>query len=241
MIPFFDGLGKKIVDISPSDIQQYFVNKLNDGLSPNTIVKHQTILRGVFCYAVQQGLIPFNPLDRVLAPKKVESVVKYFTNGQLELILSKVSGTVIEPAVYIAIYCGFRRGEVLGVKWKAVDFAKGIITMSHPKITKESAEMMLELDAEDTDIDDGIPDLSDYIQMVQDQQINEEDYIESVLSELSEEKRRLYTLYYLNKESMREIALLFGVEEAAMRMRFVRLRREIRTIAAAVAVKYFIS
>jgi len=102
-------------------------------------------------------------------------------------------------------------------------------------------QMMLELDAEDTDIDDGIPDLSDYIQMVQDQQINEEDYIESVLSELSEEKRRLYTLYYLNKESMREIALLFGVEEAAMRMRFVRLRREIRTIAAAVAVKYFIS
>jgi len=102
-------------------------------------------------------------------------------------------------------------------------------------------QMMLELDAEDTDIDDETTDLSDYIQMVQDQQINEEDYIESVLSELSEEKRRLYTLYYLNKESMREIALLFGVEEAAMRMRFVRLRREIRTIAAAVAVKYFIS
>jgi len=102
-------------------------------------------------------------------------------------------------------------------------------------------QMMLELAAEDTDIDDETTDLSDYIQMVQDQQINEEDYIESVLSELSEEKRRLYTLYYLNKESMREIALLFGVEEAAMRMRFVRLRREIRTIAAAVAVKYFIS
>lgn len=72
-----------------------------------------------------------------------------------------------------------------------------------------------------------------------DRQIDEYQYIESVLSGLTEEKRKLYNLYYINHLSMAEIAGMFGVKEPAIRMRYVRLRREIGEIVTAIAEENF--
>jgi RNA polymerase sigma-70 factor (ECF subfamily) len=77
------------------------------------------------------------------------------------------------------------------------------------------------------------------IEKVLDEEINEGDYIETVLGRLSEDKRNLYTLYYINKLTMAEIAVRLGAEEPAVRMRYVRLRREIKTIIAEVAEQNF--
>lgn len=72
-----------------------------------------------------------------------------------------------------------------------------------------------------------------------DRKIDEWDYVEHVLSQLSDEKRALYTQYYVDKKSMAEIARSHGVPEPTMRMRFVRLRREIRAIVSEIAEKSF--
>lgn len=77
------------------------------------------------------------------------------------------------------------------------------------------------------------------IEIVRDARINEEEYTELVLSSLSDENLHLYTEYYLCKKSMEEIAGALGIEQPALRMRYVRLRREIRAIAARVAEEYF--
>jgi RNA polymerase sigma-70 factor (ECF subfamily) len=77
------------------------------------------------------------------------------------------------------------------------------------------------------------------IEKVLDEEINEGDYIEAVLGRLSEDKRNLYTFYYINKQTMAGIAARLGVEEPAVRMRYVRLRREIKTIIAEVAEQNF--
>ena len=74
-----------------------------------------------------------------------------------------------------------------------------------------------------------------------DKEIDEEDYIKAVLDTLTDEKRRLYALYYADKKSMAEIALLLGIEETALRMRYVRLRREIRASISKIAEQYFSS
>ena len=90
--------------------------------------------------------------------------------------------------------------------------------------------------------DSGIFEQSDIyseIEAVLDSEIDELEYVETVLSSLSTEKRRLYSLYYINKNSMAEIASLLELEEAAVRMRFVRLRREIREIVDKLAEEKF--
>ncbi len=84
-----------------------------------------------------------------------------------------------------------------------------------------------------------IVDINAGIESVLDSQVDEFAYIETVLSKLTDEKRKLYSLYYLNKNSMAEIAQLLGLEETAVRMRYVRLRREIQTIVSQVARENF--
>lgn len=106
------------------------------------------------------------------------------------------------------------------------------------KTRRESfARMLREIsnDAETVEV----ADLNADIITMLDKQIDEQEYIEEVLSQLTDEKRKFYSLYYLSKKSMSEIATLLGVEEAAVRMRYVRLRREIRSIALEVIKQNF--
>ncbi len=65
-------------------------------------------------------------------------------------------------------------------------------------------------------------------------------YLEAVLSRLDDEKRRLYALRYLEKKSMAEIAVLLALRDEALRMRYVRLRREIREIVGEIAEQNFV-
>lgn len=108
------------------------------------------------------------------------------------------------------------------------------------KTRRESFSRMLrELSGSDDATE--IVDLYAEIETALDNEINELEYIETVLSRLTNEKRKLYSLYYLNNKSMAEIAVLLDLEEAAVRMRYVRLRREIRAIVSEVAEQNFCS
>lgn len=107
------------------------------------------------------------------------------------------------------------------------------------KVRRQSFTRMLHEQRGDDEIEQ-IRDQSLSIEAMLDKQVNEEDYMEAVLSQLTDEKRRLYTLYYVSRKNMPEIALLLGLSETAVRMRYVRLRREIREIVSQVSEKYFI-
>lgn len=102
---------------------------------------------------------------------------------------------------------------------------------------KSFSRMLRELSTDEENVE--ITDLYAEIETMLDNQINELEYVEAVLSRLGKEKRMLYGLYYLNNKSMAEISVLLGLEETAVRMRFVRLRREIRAIVSEVASQNF--
>lgn len=90
--------------------------------------------------------------------------------------------------------------------------------------------------------DDQVESPSDFLSLedITDKQIDESNYAQYVLSQLSEEKSLLYSLYYTEQKSMKEIASILGIKESTARMRYVRLRREIRSIVTDIAEKYFI-
>jgi RNA polymerase sigma-70 factor (ECF subfamily) len=83
-------------------------------------------------------------------------------------------------------------------------------------------------------------DLYDELQMRYDQEIDEGRYIPTVLAALSEEKQALYRLHYLENKSYREIAQSLGTTEVNLRMKYVRLRREIKHIVQSIAKENFI-
>lgn len=49
-------------------------------------------------------------------------------------MLNEVIGTKLEIPVMIDCFYGFRRSEVIGLKWSAIDFEKDTITQSNGKL-----------------------------------------------------------------------------------------------------------
>jgi RNA polymerase sigma-70 factor (ECF subfamily) len=82
----------------------------------------------------------------------------------------------------------------------------------------------------DENIPAGEADLCEAILRDRDRRIDESVYAGQVIGRLDPEQRRLYALRYVDRRPIRDIAAGQGVSEPAMRMRLVRLRREIQDI-----------
>lgn len=83
-------------------------------------------------------------------------------------------------------------------------------------------------------------DVYDELQSHYDKKINENCYIDNIFKKLSKEKQLLYKLYYIDNRNYKEIAKMLGVNEATLRMRYVRLRRQIKKLPHHIAKENFI-
>lgn len=139
VIPYFEALGLTVREIKPVHIQKYYNLKHGEGLSASTIEKHRSVIRGAFVYARDiLEIIETIPSDRAKLPKKETTPPTYYTEKELEKLFKVVDGETVESAVRLCATYGFRRSEVLGLKWDAIDFERGTITVRHTIIREGS-------------------------------------------------------------------------------------------------------
>jgi integrase len=130
VIPYFEALGLPVQEIKPVHIQKYYNMKHDDGLSASTIEKHRSVIRGTFLYARDiLEIIETIPSDRAKLPKKETTPPDYYTEQELEKLFKVMDGETVESAVRLCATYGFRRSEVLGLKWEVVDFERKTITV----------------------------------------------------------------------------------------------------------------
>ncbi len=72
-----------------------------------------------------------------------------------------------------------------------------------------------------------------------DKKINEFDFISDIIDMLTEDKKKLYIMYYIKNKTMEEIAKELGISYSAVRMRYVRLRKEIKALVQEFAEENF--
>lgn len=89
---------------------------------------------------------------------------------------------------------------------------------------RTSAELL------DENTPDGDGDLSDTLLKTYDRQIDETAYAGQVLQDLDSGQRALYEKRYVERLPIRDISQELGTSEPAMRMRLVRLRRDIQEV-----------
>lgn len=114
-------------ELTPLRIQGYLYEKMNQGLSPNTVIKHYVMLTTALGMAVRLEMLERSPMDRVTPPKKKEARFSFYSPEQLQLLFSAVSGTMMELPVKLAAYLGLRRSEICGLRWKHVDLEVGLL------------------------------------------------------------------------------------------------------------------
>ena len=135
---------KKITlqNIKPKHIQEFYQYLLDEGLSGNTVKHYHANIRKALQYAMKTDIILSNPADKVDLPKIEEYKPKFYTSDEVKILLNEVIGTKLEIPVMIDCFYGFRRSEVIGLKWSAVDFENDTITIDHT-ITQSSGKLII--------------------------------------------------------------------------------------------------
>ena len=130
----------KMIEVTPFVLQQ-FVNELVEktNLASSTIHKIFDVLKVSFAKAVKLKIIKENPIVLVDLPKIKKSEMKVWDINQVNFFLENVSN-IKRPSKYITAYLlalltGMRQGEILGLRWRDIDFQTKQIfitqTLSH--------------------------------------------------------------------------------------------------------------
>lgn len=93
-------------------------------------------------------MIPKNPTDMVDRPKISKYNACYYNEEEMAALFEATKHDSIAVVIQLAAYYGLRRSEVLGIRWSAIDFQRGTISINH-KVTEGKAGGKKVLYAED--------------------------------------------------------------------------------------------
>lgn len=146
----------EIGDVLLANLNQDHVRKLygaKAGYSLNTRQRLHGVLRAALEDAVEDGLIAKNPCSRKLRPARegifnrnlsysvaeIDDIpddedgdnerINAMTDEELDRFLQAVRGTRFFAAHLLAIRRGLRRGEILGLRWRDIDFRRKTLTV----------------------------------------------------------------------------------------------------------------
>jgi integrase len=120
-------------------------------MNPRTLGKVLTHLRAVFAEAVVDQIIYANPCEGVRKPKSapLEHVGTVFDFDQaarfheLGEALHAAGVCALWPAIRTCVSIGLRRSEVMGLRWKDVDFKNKILRIRHTNVLQTDGTMGL--------------------------------------------------------------------------------------------------
>ncbi len=116
--------------LSAPAIQGYLNQNLQKGLSATTVRYHAAILGEALRRAVRWGLLARNPIEFVDLPRRVRREMRVLDEEQVRLFLGEAKKSSPHHPLYLAaITTGMRQGELLGLRWRDLDFVLGAATI----------------------------------------------------------------------------------------------------------------
>ncbi len=139
--PFFSG--RELAKIGPRDIERYIATKLGT-LAPKTVRNHLGTMHSVFELGMRMGWCERNPVKLADRPviKSTETRIKFLDQAELERLLAvsyppDAFGS-IEAVLYLtASMTGLRQGELIGLRWRDVDFEARRVRVVSPYVRGE--------------------------------------------------------------------------------------------------------
>ena len=127
----------KLKALTPPHVRRLYQEKLDAGLSPRTVQYVHVVLQRALKQAVNDGLIPRNVCAAVDPPQVRREEIRPLDRDQVRALLKAASEDRLEALYVVAIHCGLRQGELLGLKWEDVDLEAGTL---HVRRTLSSAK-----------------------------------------------------------------------------------------------------
>ena len=125
--------------ITGRQIQQ-FINELvlngknmqtGKPLSRKTAMHHLSFISDVFSYAVRMDIVSDNPCRKVYVPKGGKKEKEIYSIEEIEQLFRLLEDAPLKYRTFftLAVYTGFRRGELMGLEWKDIDFESGVVSV----------------------------------------------------------------------------------------------------------------
>ncbi len=139
--PFFGGT--ELDKIEPRNVERYIALKLKT-LAPKTVRNHLNTMHSVFELGMRMGWCERNPVKLADRPviKTTETRIKFLDQAELEKLLALPypddAFGQIEPTLYLtAAMTGLRQGELIGLRWRDVDFDARKVRVVSPYVRGE--------------------------------------------------------------------------------------------------------
>jgi len=136
---YFDNQGITIQELRTEDIAKYLAYKQagdkENGIKPMAAASlsyHKTVINGAICYAIDIAkVITENAALSVPAPKRYRRLPSFYTGAQLSEVFELMADEAMYSVIVLTATFGFRRQEVLGLRWSAINEQAGTITVCH--------------------------------------------------------------------------------------------------------------
>ena len=126
--PYFRQRNLTLRELEARHLQMFYSEMLRK-VKPNTVIHYHAIIHSALKYAVKTDMLVQNVADKVDRPKKNSFQPVFLSAEEMQKMFEALRGTKLELPVLVAAFYGFRRGEVLGRKWDAIDFERGTISV----------------------------------------------------------------------------------------------------------------
>jgi integrase len=128
----------KLAQLQTAHIQRLYNEKLHGGrldgkdggLSPKSVRYIHTVIHSALEQAKKEGMVTINPADAVKLPKREQKEIKYLDTEGVAKFLAAAKDSKYFVAFFLALNTGMRRGELLGLRWKDIDFEAGQLTVN---------------------------------------------------------------------------------------------------------------
>lgn len=128
-----------VKDITARDISRYLAKLASLGYAKSTVKNYKIVVSRIFHYALINGYVDFSPTVGVDIPRGLKQKRRTAAVEGDEEIIRRSAKMWIAP--YLALMTGLRKGELLALQWKDVDFKRNVISVSKSLYYKAGAHI----------------------------------------------------------------------------------------------------
>lgn len=128
IVPYFRKKKLTLRELEARHLQMFYSEMLRR-VTPNTVIHYHAVIHSALKYAVKTDMLIQNVADKVDRPRKNSFQPVFLSAEEMQKMFEALRGTKLELPVLVAAFYGLRRGEVVGLKWDAIDFEQGIISV----------------------------------------------------------------------------------------------------------------
>ena len=137
LLPYFGDI--PLVKITKNMAREYRMCRLSrKAITDATINRDLAVLRHLLYWAVDEGLLPSNPLARLRMARERRTARPVMSVAEEDKILG-VAPSHLAELVIAALDTGMRRGELLGQQWEHIDFNRGLLSVTRSKTPEGEA------------------------------------------------------------------------------------------------------